>query len=530
MTHPPLRRHAAALCTLCTLAAPALARAEVERFALIVGNNRGDPHEQALRYAESDAQRVRDVLRELGGFEPQNTVLLQGEDAETLQTTLIALNSRIRARMTSPAIKTVLVVYYSGHADAIGLHLSGSRFALQKLRDLVQGSAASFRIAVLDACRSGALTRHKGGKRVPPFALLAEPAEFHGEGVAFLTASASDEDAQESDAIGGSFFTHALVSGLLGAADNNADGEVVLDEAYRYAYEATLRETSRTFAGTQHPTYRYDFRGQGDIVLTRPGLRDARRGHLQLPAGVSTLLLRGDADGPVVAEVEKDSPRHRLSLRPGRYFVRARGQDAVYEGTVDLAAGRSTALSLSELQAIRYARLVRKGGGERSLAHAVELGTALRSALRNAESVCLGLFVGYGVDTPSLGLRGRLDACTAQTEGERIDTRVWGYGLSLRLYRAWDLGPLSLELGLGPGLTFFVQRFDTAGKAEDRSALAPYLTVGGGASLGLGGGFYLGLDVSAETYLLTLDDGNAGERRRTVDLSVRPALLAGKRF
>lgn len=33
--------------------------------------------------------------------------------------------------------------------------------------------------------------------------------------------------------IRGSWFTHALVSGLLGAADRNRDGLVVLEEAYR---------------------------------------------------------------------------------------------------------------------------------------------------------------------------------------------------------------------------------------------------------------------------------------------------------
>ena len=515
----------------CALVAfPTLARAEVERFALIVGNDSGDAHEQTLRYAQSDAQRVRDVLRELGGFAPHDTVLLQGENAETLQSTLIALNSRIRERMATPGTQTVLLVYYSGHADASSLHLSGTRFPLRQLRDLVQGSAASFRIAVLDACRSGALTRQKGGKRVPPFALLPDAVELHGEGMAFLTASASDEDAQESDEIGGSFFTHALVSGLLGAADANDDGDVVLDEAYRYAYDATLRATSRTFAGTQHPTYRYDFRGQGDIVLTRPGLRDAARGHLQLPPGVSSLLMLGDAGGRVVAEVGPESSKRVLSLRPGRYFVRARGRDAMYEGTVSVAAGASAAISFEQLEPIRYARLVRKGGGERTLAHAIELGAQLRTPLQNAESPCAGLFVGYALDTRSLGVRARADVCQATTDGTRVDANVWGYGLSLRLYHAWDVGPLAFELGLGPGLTWFIQRFDTAGRAEDRTALTPYLVVGGGANVDVGGGFFVGADVGAETYLLTLDDGNAGERRHVVDLTVRGALLIGKRF
>ena len=54
------------------------------------------------------------------------------------------------------------------------------------------------------------------------------------------------EDAQESDDIKGSFFTHHLVSALRGAADEDMDGRVVLEEAYRYTYNETLRASNRT--------------------------------------------------------------------------------------------------------------------------------------------------------------------------------------------------------------------------------------------------------------------------------------------
>ena len=67
-------------------------------------------------------------------------------------------------------------------------------------------------------------------------------------GHAILTASAEDEAAQESDRIGGSFFTHYLVSGLRGAADSSADGRVTLTEAYRFAFDETLARTGTTKA------------------------------------------------------------------------------------------------------------------------------------------------------------------------------------------------------------------------------------------------------------------------------------------
>src|SRR5690242_5285380 len=68
-----------------------------EKFAVIVGNNKGDPGEVELRYAESDAQRIYDTLKDLGGVPPANMVLLRGEQSPTLLRTLVATNDRIRS-------------------------------------------------------------------------------------------------------------------------------------------------------------------------------------------------------------------------------------------------------------------------------------------------------------------------------------------------------------------------------------------------------------------------------------------------
>jgi uncharacterized caspase-like protein len=175
-----------------------LARARTERFALIVGNNRGLPHEVELRYAESDARKVRDTLRDIGGFAPLDVLLLEGDDAATLRRGLIDMNVRLREARVRPDTQVVLFVYYSGHADSEDLHLGDSRIAIDEIAQLVRGSAADFRLLVLDACRSGVLTRTKGGHVTAPFE-IPQAIELRGEGLAFLTASAGQEVAQESD-------------------------------------------------------------------------------------------------------------------------------------------------------------------------------------------------------------------------------------------------------------------------------------------------------------------------------------------
>lgn len=273
------------------------ASADIERFGVFIGNDRGAPGDVPLRYAGTDAERVRDVLQDIGDLPATNVVFLREQDAATVRRALIAMNDRIRARSAQPDTQIVLFVYYSGHADASALHLGASRLDIPELEQIVRGSAAHFRVLVLDACRSGVVTRTKGGQRAPAFSVKLGD-KLDGQGVVFLTSTAANEDAQESDDLKGSFFTHYFTSGLVGAADADGDGRVQLDEAYSYAYDATLRATSSTWAGSQHPSFRYELGGQGRIPLTT--LKSAARGVLAFPRDRAYFVFRGSQNGPIV--------------------------------------------------------------------------------------------------------------------------------------------------------------------------------------------------------------------------------------
>jgi hypothetical protein len=511
---------------------PSAAMANVERFAVIIGNNQGLPSDETLQYAESDATRVFEVLRDLGGFQPVDMVLLRDENADTVQRTLIAVNDRIRAAVSLPNGQAMLFVYYSGHADADDLHLGETRLGVAQLAQLARGSAANFRLIVLDACRSGALTRLKGGRILAPFELPGE--RMPEDGFAFLTASAANEDAQESDELKASFFTHAFVSGMLGPADRDANGEVALEEAYGYAYDATIRATSRTFGGTQHPAFRYDFRGQGSVVLTRPDSYAQQRANVHFPPKLNFLLMRGAADGPVVAELEEGAVQRSLSLRPGPYFVRARGREVMYEGPLTAAAGSSQSIELGRLSRIEYARLVRKGrsdGSDGTVVHSLEVGGLVRSVMPNAETACFGASLGYALDFASFGGRARFNACHSSFENRLLTAATNAYDLDLRLYRAWDLSLLALEIGLGGGVSLFTGHYETRGLAPSATSLAPFLAVGGGALFDLGWrGVFLHLDVAAETHFMRLRDDAFSDAEWTAHVAVRGGLSLGKHF
>ncbi|MGQ0505564.1 MAG: caspase family protein, partial [Myxococcaceae bacterium] len=102
-------RWAAFALILCSLASVAWGKSPARRLALIVGNNRGVAGEVPLLYAERDALRVAEVLRDLGEVDPADTHTVLGGRAPEVRSALQRLTQR-----ASTVEKTVLFLYYSG--------------------------------------------------------------------------------------------------------------------------------------------------------------------------------------------------------------------------------------------------------------------------------------------------------------------------------------------------------------------------------------------------------------------------------
>jgi len=511
---------AATICAfVIALCLSARARADVTRYAVVIGYNDGHKDEQTLRYAEDDARRLAEVLIDLGGFAAEHVTVLRGPTADAVQARLIDLNDRIRTR-GEPAL---LVVFFSGHADALALHLGDGSLPLERLEQLVRGSAASFRLLIVDACRSGALTRVKGGSAVPaPTLRLAE--RLPADGVVVWTSSSANEDAQESDELGGSFFTHYLISGLLGAADSNGDGAVTLDEAYPYAYEATVRATSRTLAGVQHATFRHDTHGLSDVTLTWMTARS--RGLLVFPAGHDYLVMQGGPTGAVVADVGARDAERQVSLRAGRYFVRARAADHLLEGTAVVRESERTAIDERALDRVEYARLVRKGGGERRRSDRLELGYTIRSALWSDASACQGATLGWAMDLPALSLGARGIACRGGARNAFVDATHDQLGGELRAVRAWDVGGVTLSGGALVGASLLIQRF--SGTAPARLSAAGVAGLTAAATYDVAPRAYVTAELDGVTTFFRQDEMSGAGLRAA--FALRGNVLVGTRW
>ncbi len=482
------------------------ARAEVERYAVIVGDNVGAADEQRLRFAETDAARVAELLAEVGGVRDENQVVLRGKTADQVRRALIATNERIRVTQRADR-EAVLFVYYSGHGDADALHLGDGRLELRELEALVRGSPAQIRILVLDACRSGSVTRVKGGVQAPPIALSGVH-EVSGEGVIVLTASTAGEDAQESDQLAGSFFTHYLLSGLRGAADDNGDQVVTVGEAFRYTREQTILASSRTLGGTQHPTFHYDLRGRDDIALAELGnLKD--RGQLALPEGATWLVMRKAGAG-VVGEIVAGARRRTLSLTPGGYVVRGRARDALLEGNAVVTAGRVTTIDGDQLERSSYARLVRKGAGTQSSVSALSGNLLVQTPTALGATLCVGGLVGWTHARADVTLSPRLGACRSSFYNSRVSATADAFLAELRVSKVWDLPRVSIDLGVTAGAEVLHQRFETLGLAPPRTTAGSYLGVGVGLVLPLGGAVYVMGELAGLGHVFAVENQNGG--------------------
>jgi uncharacterized caspase-like protein len=329
------------------LASPAARGEGLHRFAVIVGNDVGGEGTRPLLYARADARKVHDILTRLGGVRAEDAQLVLDGTAQDLLAAL-ALTERHAADARARGERTALVLYYSGHAKDGALRLGDTRLPLDSLKARLSSSPTDVRIAILDSCRSGELTRTKGARRAPAFQVQADGPR-DAKGLVILTSSASDEDSQESDLVGGSYFSHHLASGLLGGADRSGDGRVTLFEAYAYAYDRTVADTAETAAGPQHPTFSYDLAGNGDLVLTDVA---ARREGIYLPreapGGVYYLV---DRQGFVAAEIVKNADGdRRVALAPGRYRVKRRLADRLRVGELEVSPGQMITLEEGHLR------------------------------------------------------------------------------------------------------------------------------------------------------------------------------------
>ncbi len=508
-----------AVLSLLVVALPA--SADSRRLAIVVGNNAGGASMPPLRYAESDAGKMARVLIELGDVGMDDVMLLQGRKVADLERAIMDAKERVGMFKRSPETRTVLIFYFSGHSDGEAIEMGQEKLPYGRLKSMLLGTGADLRVAIVDACKSGAGFLQKGGKPAEPFTIkLTDTLVASGD--AFITSSAADESALESSEVMGSFFTHNLISGLRGAADASGDKLVTLAEAYRYAFDHTVSATAMMAVGAQHPSYDYRLSGQGELVLASLVKPSAA---LVLPEGSDRSMVTDLSRDQVVVEVASGSARE-IALAPGTYGLRLFRGGQSWGGRVVLPEGAHKTVRWEELTLMTSSIVVAAKGGGPSVSQEIEI-TRLEENKR-VLSAAVGATKGVADEAQWKGLirvgfeprqgPGLSLAIVGDTTGSQ---QISENGIQARVgFRwSWELGPIWLALGAEVGPAFLWQYSDAR---KFSTTLAGVLAPRGGARLKLGGPVWLSLDGDVSVMLLKLND--------KLDAVVRPSFTLGFAF
>jgi hypothetical protein len=272
-----------------------------QSWALVVGiNDYGNQHPR-LANARSDAAAVANLLGTDYKFDHVYTLY----DGEATRDALVEwLRDRL-PKQIGPDDR--VVIFFAGHGTTrtgsagqvrgylIPQNAKADQYStyidMDELRDACGFIPAKHILIILDCCFSGvaAVTTRAVPAQIPLVftdSYLKQITQRPAWQV--LTAGASDELVADSGSRPGhSAFTSALLAGLEGEADTNADGIITATELASFVKPAVSRETGSGRAREQTPYFNYlAGSGQGDFVFLRPD-QPIRITH-KLPVGQKT--------------------------------------------------------------------------------------------------------------------------------------------------------------------------------------------------------------------------------------------------
>lgn len=263
------------------------------KFALIVANTEYvDTGLAKLSAPGKDAEDFARVLKDqnICAFDEVRVVLNQPEHI---------VRRAIEVYFSERKPSDLVVFYFSGHGirDDLGaLYLAVKNTVRSRLRstaiksdyvrEIMDQSRSKRQVLILDCCNSGAFVQ---GTKSSVGGSMGTSTAFGstGSGRIILTASDSTQFAWEGDQVIGetqnSLFTHFLVKGLEGEADEDGDGTITIDELYDYAYEQIVSRTPKQTPG------KWSFKQQGEIAL-RQSIKAEDTRPVPLPAELVAAL------------------------------------------------------------------------------------------------------------------------------------------------------------------------------------------------------------------------------------------------
>lgn len=205
---------------------------QARTFVLVTGvsnygdeqNNLGQPTKDAKRFKELMATQTKDI-----------TILTSRNVTRT------NVLQKLRAICNRAQKGDRIIFYYAGHGMSGGICAYDRLISYDDLISLLSSSQASEKYCFIDACHAGSL------KDVTNSDWKKDVSEKND--MAIFVGCRSNEAANESLALGAGFFTQALLKGMRGKSDKNADRKITVIELFKYVHGDVVKRS----ASEQHP-------------------------------------------------------------------------------------------------------------------------------------------------------------------------------------------------------------------------------------------------------------------------------------
>lgn len=216
---------------------------KVKIWAVVVGVARY-AHMPVLKYTDDDAYHIYAFLKSPeGGALPDEQIKVLIDDDATRSNIIRSM----RQVFLQADENDVVLLYFSGHGlpgSFLPVDFDGFNNKLQHedLKELLKESKAKHKICLADACHSGSLM----AMRAPLDGTLRKYYEAFEEsdgGTALLLSSKGDEYSLEDKGLRQGIFSHFLIRGLKGEADDDKDKIVTISELYNFVHSNVRRYT-----------------------------------------------------------------------------------------------------------------------------------------------------------------------------------------------------------------------------------------------------------------------------------------------
>ena len=173
-------------------------------------------------------------------------------------------------------------------------------------------------------------------------------------------------------------------------------------------------------------------KGREDLVLTRLN-QNAGMGRVHLDGSGTWLMMNQRTPTSGVIEVTSDQ-KSEVIISPGRYTLRLRTPQAVYEGVTTVTSGRTQRVLASQLDVVPFGRTIRKGYREnQNVVLGMTAGVVMTGAITEGIGPNLGAALGLRADFRPLSIEVRARGAMAANENPelQLNQRMVGADLTV---------------------------------------------------------------------------------------------------